>query len=105
MRTIVDLPENDVKRLDLLGKKTNLSRAELVRRAITDYLEKDAAATNTEIVHDIRGISKPGDTRFWDGLSGMEYQEKIRGEWDERDRQNWGLQENSQEPLKNTDDT
>ena len=34
MRTIVDIPEKDIKALDSLGKKQDLSRAELVRRGV-----------------------------------------------------------------------
>lgn len=83
MRTIVDIPEDQVKELDSLGKKENLSRAELVRRAVASYLdaEKDKSAAAIEKYF---GMFK-GDPNVFDGLDGLEYQRKIRAEWDDRD--------------------
>jgi len=40
MRTIVDLPDEQVDALHQLGIRSNLSRAELVRRAVAEYLDK-----------------------------------------------------------------
>jgi len=39
MRTIVDLPEDQIKALDSIGKREDLSRTELVRRAVAAYLD------------------------------------------------------------------
>lgn len=83
MRTIVDLPDEQVKALDSLGNKENVSRAELVRRAVQSYLdaEKDKSAA---AIDKYFGMFR-GDPNVFDGLDGLEYQRKIRAEWDERD--------------------
>jgi metal-responsive CopG/Arc/MetJ family transcriptional regulator len=75
MRTLVDLPENELKQLTKLSKAEKVSRAHLVRCAIHDYIEK-------------RKAKKPDtlDESFgmWAdrGIDGLEYQLKIRSEWD-----------------------
>ena len=38
MRTIVDLPEEQIEALKQLSEKSRLSRAELMRRAVAEYL-------------------------------------------------------------------
>ena len=38
MRTLIDIPEQDLAALNRMSKAENVSRAELVRRAITLYL-------------------------------------------------------------------
>jgi hypothetical protein len=108
MRTIVDLPEHQIKSLDSLGKKENISRAELVRRAVGQYLEAEQARKSGEIVHDIRGLLKSHPGAFG-GMDGLEYERAARGEWDDRDRLygNWGLNDKPQstyEPPKKRDE-
>ena len=72
MRTIVDLPEEHIEVLKTLSKQKHLSRAELMRRAVAEYLQ--------------RHHSEPSDDAF--GLwrhqphEGLEYQCKLRDEWD-----------------------
>jgi len=39
MRTIVDLPSEQIERLKALSERSRLSRAELVRRAVAEYLQ------------------------------------------------------------------
>ena len=73
MRTIVDLPVDQVNALKNLGERLNLPRAELVRRAVADYIA--------------RNRPPPDDVAF--GLwrdhpeEGLRYQERLRSEWDE----------------------
>ena len=96
MRSIVDLPENQVKSLDLLGKKNDVSRAELVRQAVDLYLNYNQKKETGDIVgHDIFGTVTPGNPDFWEGMDGLAWQHKMRAEWDERDAmcENWGLHE------------
>ena len=73
MRTIVDLPQDNVDALKALSQHTRLSRAELVRRAVADYLN--------------RHWTPREDTAFgiWKHrkIDGLEYQENLRSEWDE----------------------
>ncbi|MFP4313510.1 MAG: CopG family transcriptional regulator [Alphaproteobacteria bacterium] len=93
MRTIVDIPDEDVKILDSIGQKENLSRAELVRRAVAQYLESEKEKSNAAIGKYF-GFLKDVPEAF-DGLDGVEYQRKIRSEWDERDKMysKWAMQD------------
>jgi len=71
MRTIVDLPEEQLVALRAIGQREGLPRAVLVRRAVAEYLARH------------HGV--PKDTAF--GLwcthdeDGIRYQERIRQEW------------------------
>jgi hypothetical protein len=70
MRTLVDIPDRQIKDLTAICEAEKVSRAEVVRRAIADYLEKkkpDAA--------EAFGLWKD---RKVDGLA---YQEQVRSEW------------------------
>ena len=71
MRTIIDLQEKQISALKALGEKTQLSRAELIRRAVTDYLAKMRITES----QDVFGL--------WQGKErdALEYQRKIREEW------------------------
>ncbi len=82
MRTIVDIPETDIKALDVLGKKTNASRAELVRQAVAAYLKTEAADQKSKL-DQYFGMLK-GSSSF-DGMDGLGWQKKMRGEPDKRE--------------------
>ncbi len=73
MRTIVDLPDDQIEALKQLGRQQKLSRAALVRKAVEEYLRR----------HRPEG----GDRAFglWSrrGEDGLDYQARRRGEWDE----------------------
>lgn len=73
MRTIVDLPEDQIAALKRLSKQSKLSRAELMRLAVGEYLQNHCA-DNTD---DAFGI--------WRGqaLDGLDYQRQLRDEWSE----------------------
>lgn len=106
MRTIVDLPEEQIKSLDAIGRAGDVSRAELVRRAVDLYLKQENLKKGGGIVGaDIRGTVKPGDPNFWGGMDGLEWQRKMRAEWDDRDRMysNWGLQESGSSEFVHKD--
>lgn len=97
MRTIVDLPEEQVRALDKIGQDENVSRAELVRQAVGLYLLDNKRKKTGEVIGpDIFGTVEPGDPEFWDGLSGLEWERKMRAEWDHREEMygNWGMHEN-----------
>lgn len=72
MRTIIDLQDQQVSALKKLGKQTRLSRAELIRRAVNDYLEKMITRKSS----DVFGIwqDKPENS--------LDFQNEIRREWD-----------------------
>jgi hypothetical protein len=83
MRTIVDLPEDQVKSLDSLGKRKKLSRAALVREAVERYLDEESQTAKGDL-DKYFGVFKD-EPAIFDGLDGLAWQSKIRAEWDERD--------------------
>lgn len=70
MRTLIDIPDEQISSLSILAKAQKTSRAELVRRAIAAYIEQ----------------VKPGTVEAF-GLwranqeDGLAYQERQRSEW------------------------
>jgi metal-responsive CopG/Arc/MetJ family transcriptional regulator len=71
VRTLVDIPAEDLDLVNGVAKKLDISRAEFVRRAISLYLEPHRADSAAEAFGIWR--DRPVD--------GLEYQERIRGEW------------------------
>ena len=71
MRTIVDLPDKQIEALKRMSESANSSRAELVRRAIDEYLARHQPAQGD----DAFGLWEKRET---DGLT---YQERARDEW------------------------
>ena len=71
MRILVDIPAKDLELVNGVAKKLDISRAEFVRRAIAFYLEPHRADPASEAFGIWR--DRPVD--------GLEYQERIRGEW------------------------
>ena len=80
MRTIIELEESQASRLDAWAKSQRLSRAEAVRRAVAQLLE--------------RAAPKPGSAGTGFGLwaqgqavpperDGLTLQQALREEWDE----------------------
>jgi metal-responsive CopG/Arc/MetJ family transcriptional regulator len=71
MRTLVDIPDQELKLLNKLSEASDLSRAELIRRAIAAYLEPHKQSEVSEAF----GLwsESPAD--------GVAYQERIRTEW------------------------
>ena len=74
MRTIVDLPAEQVQSLDEWCRREGVSRAEAVRRAVAEHLRQHQTG-GTERAF---GIWR---TMTEDGLA---YQERLRSEWDAR---------------------
>jgi Ribbon-helix-helix protein, copG family. len=72
-RILLDLSDDVIKRLDDLKAQRNLPRAELLREAVEQYLEK----------HDRAKESISGALGLWQGCEedGVEYQRKLREEW------------------------
>ena len=72
MRTIIDLPQDQLAALDGICRREAISRAEAIRRAV-DLLVRDRAA---DASHAAFGL--------WQGaraIDGLTYQERIRREW------------------------
>ncbi len=79
MRTIIDIPEKDLKVLAALCDGKNISRSEAVRRAISLYLEeKNSSGKNN------KDVARAMAYGIWEGVDGLEYQEDMRSEWDEK---------------------
>jgi hypothetical protein len=71
MRTIIDLPDGQLRDLTALGMRTHQPRAALIREAIADYLARH------------RQNSQADAFGLWgsDGPDGLEYQARVRAEW------------------------
>lgn len=72
MRTIVDLPEEQIEALDALCRREGISRAEAVRRAVAGHLRENQALGAGRAFGIWRG--RPTD--------GLKYQARLRREWD-----------------------
>lgn len=75
MRTIIEIPDSYVQRLDELKQQRGVSRSELVREAVERYLES--------------AVGSVEDTAFgvWAAEGGLQedgviYQRRLRSEWD-----------------------
>jgi metal-responsive CopG/Arc/MetJ family transcriptional regulator len=73
MRTIIDLQDHQIRELAVLCQQTRLSRAELIRRAVDEFLQQHGHDRDDSAF----GLWKD---RVEDGL---EYQQRIRDEWSE----------------------
>jgi hypothetical protein len=73
MRTLVDIPDDQIAQLTRLAEKEKVSRAALVREAIADLLAKKHPPNDDAIVAAF-GI-RP------DMEDGLAYQERLRSEW------------------------
>lgn len=71
-RTLVGLSDQDFQALDALSDVKRVSRAELIRQAVSQYLEKFKS-------------EPPSDVAFglWAGKNedGLAYQQRLREEW------------------------
>jgi metal-responsive CopG/Arc/MetJ family transcriptional regulator len=71
MRTLVDLPEGELEQLNALGRSRKVSRAELIRQAVAGFLAQNKAGLD-----DSFGMWKRK------GEGGVEYQQRLRNEWE-----------------------
>jgi metal-responsive CopG/Arc/MetJ family transcriptional regulator len=68
MRTVVDIPDEDLRLLNQLTETLGLSRAEIVRQAIAQYLAPHRMADAFRLWRDV-------------AVDGLVYQESVRQEW------------------------
>jgi metal-responsive CopG/Arc/MetJ family transcriptional regulator len=73
MRTLIDIPDDQVAELAEIAKRDKVSRASLVRKAISDLLDL-RRRTTTDAFEAAFGL-RP------DMEDGLAYQERLRGEW------------------------
>jgi metal-responsive CopG/Arc/MetJ family transcriptional regulator len=71
MRTLIDIPEEDLSLLKTVAKKLSISRAEFVRQAVSASLAPHRQKMNHESFGSWAEFS----------MDGLEYQEKMRDEW------------------------
>ena len=90
-----------INALDSIGKRDTLPRAELVRRAVNLFREEEKKKKSDDSLDKYFGFLKNCPEAF-DGLGSLEYEQKIRGEWDHRDQMysNWGRNEKEAEPFQ-----
>ena len=73
MRTLVDIPDDDIAKLDLLARRQGKSRAAEIREAIANYL----MASEKVGIEKYFGLwERHGST-----VDGLEYERELRGEW------------------------
>jgi metal-responsive CopG/Arc/MetJ family transcriptional regulator len=73
MRTLVDIPDDQIAELNKLAEREKVSRAALVRKAISNLLVSKRR-TATDALDAAFGI-RP------DMEDGLAYQERLRSEW------------------------
>ena len=72
MRTIIDLPPEQLEALDGICRREGISRAEAIRQAVA-LLTRERAASRSGVAFGL-----------WRGkrqVDGLEYQERLRREW------------------------
>jgi len=79
MRTIVDLPKEQIEALDTYAKAKGISRAAVVREAVSTYLP-----TKKKKKIDWRKHPAFGSEKMPKGFDSVEYVRKLRAEWDHR---------------------
>lgn len=73
MRTIVELPDEQIEALKHLSEQSKLSRAELMRRAVAEYIKRHGTASDKEAFGIWKG--RPRDS--------LDYQRELRSEWEQ----------------------
>ena len=76
-RTIITISDEDKLWIENYSRSCGISMAEAFRRGISRLKAVENRSTYQRIVNQTRGIG--GE---WTGKDGLEYQEKIRNEWD-----------------------
>lgn len=71
MRTIIDIPPHILTEIDDLAKRESISRAEAVRRAMMEYVEKRARRKPNAAF----GIWKSKK------VDSLDYEDELRDEW------------------------
>jgi hypothetical protein len=75
MRTLVDIPEDAIRRLDALAAAKGWSRAEAVRRAVAEMLARDDA-------EDAAALMACFGAWQGKGVDGLAHQRAMRAEWE-----------------------
>lgn len=81
MRTLIDVPDQQLKELGAICASRKLSRAEVVRQAVAAFIAQNRPSHETAFgLWKNQTVYLPGETEPLpeDGLA---YQEKLRSEW------------------------
>jgi metal-responsive CopG/Arc/MetJ family transcriptional regulator len=71
MRTVVDLPDDELQAIKALAKREKISQAEAIRRAVRAYLHARPAPDKESPAFGL-----------WEGREdALQYQDKLRDEW------------------------
>ena len=76
-RFLVDVPADDVRRLDEIARAEGKSRTAVIREAVASYI----AQTEKEGIEKYFGLWE----RHGSNVDGLEYERELRGEWPEAD--------------------
>lgn len=71
MRTVIDIPDDQIEALRRIGEQARASRAEVIRRAITEYVSRHAPDDGDEAF---------GLWRVRDG-DALDVEDELRSEW------------------------
>jgi len=73
MRTIIDIPDSQIKILDQLSQRKKISRTQIVRQALTNYI--------TDYTESKKGYESAFGIWKDKQLDSLVYQSKLRDEW------------------------
>jgi hypothetical protein len=77
MRTLVDIPEQQIQELAAIAAVRKVSRAELVREALDAYIQRHRATRESAF-----GLWREDPGReTHNPQDGLAYQERLRSEW------------------------
>lgn len=75
-RTIIDLPDEDLKRLDSLAEANSIPRAAVLREAIREYVTRKG-----QVPLPLKPLEGFGSLKGYYG-DGQVWQDKMREEWE-----------------------
>ncbi len=78
MRTIVDLPAEQIEALDYYAGEKDISRAEVVRQAVAAFLPCQKAQSSLDNHPAFGSLQVPAD------FDSVEHVRQLRAEWDDR---------------------
>ncbi len=75
-RTIIDLPDDDLKRLDDLAEESSMPRAAVVREAVAEYVVRKGQTPAS-----LKPLAGFGALKGYYG-DGQTWQDELRNEWE-----------------------
>jgi Arc/MetJ-type ribon-helix-helix transcriptional regulator len=82
VRTIIDLPEEQIEQLRRLCQRKGISRAEAVRRGVELLLDSEEQTDRDRLAERRRALDAAFGMWKDRGVDAVEYQRKLRAEWD-----------------------